>query len=547
MSTERWAAIKLRVWAEIEGLRGPVEVSQYSASFELNTIPQATLQLAVGRHVRTGVIAQAHQIRNLLPRTKVRVYLQVRLLGRKDLPDDWGLAAKQPVLIFEGFLLGTGWRRSRQQAAFLLHVQHWLGDLHYASALSGATHPANPLAFTQAALHIPMNVGPGATGGSGKAARHWIPYTRLGRNGLQFEEVSGPVGELWLKVLRPWMEEVSNTDIIDPNIYRGATNPEALAALARLTQNAPGLSLGMDLGTTGDAATIVGDIQTYLQETIGASDLNTTLWGKLVGEWAPTFMFSVSPRVKDALLFPQVGALRTISNRLLASEIERCEIHGQIPQLLRCVGLAHTVSDRTGFAGLLSAQDGQTLAAVWPDNIQSTSAPGLVLIRELPPWLRHPLSFPSRTETNAPVASAYAPVGVIPAPAPPASLATRRRTLRDIALKYAQQLFIAEQLKGRVGEVSGKLRFDIAPGSHVLVEGGQERSIPDDLLGAPSYGQVVRVSYTIDAEASRAETSFMLAWLRNERENDDPRFTTDVPALYKQGWPGGPLIDLATP
>ena len=100
-----------------------------------------------------------------------------------------------------------------------------------------------------------------------------------------------------------------------------------------------------------------------------------------------------------------------------------------------------------------------------------------------------------------------------------------------------------EMLRGNTAELSGKLRFDIAPGSCVRIEGKGERFVEEDETAVPLYASVYRTTIVINSENQRAGTTFALAHVRTEAENGDPRCAIDKPPLYKEPWRGAALDD----
>ena len=108
---------------------------------------------------------------------------------------------------------------------------------------------------------------------------------------------------------------------------------------------------------------------------------------------------------------------------------------------------------------------------------------------------------------------------------------------------FAQQWFVIEMLKARQGELTGKLRFDIAPLSTVKIESARENFVPGDALGAPLYGTVLRVTIAIDAERRTAGSGYTIAHIRSEAENSDGRTSVDKPPMYKEPFVGCALID----
>jgi hypothetical protein len=85
--------------------------------------------------------------------------------------------------------------------------------------------------------------------------------------------------------------------------------------------------------------------------------------------------------------------------------------------------------------------------------------------------------------------------------------------------------------------MSGKLRFDIAPGSVVAIETAPTDREAQDIL----FATVTQVAFAIDAERAAAGTSFTLAHIRTSAENEDPTLTSVRSPLYKAIWKGAPL------
>lgn len=113
-------------------------------------------------------------------------------------------------------------------------------------------------------------------------------------------------------------------------------------------------------------------------------------------------------------------------------------------------------------------------------------------------------------------------------------------------------------LRGRNQTVSGRLRFDIAPGTLVRVSSAKESTVlpeefytQEDNLGSDIYGEVVRVSVVINADAPAAGTSFLLTNIRSIHEylgtNPKNVYNVDSPGIYTKdsihgnGTHGAPL------
>lgn len=98
---------------------------------------------------------------------------------------------------------------------------------------------------------------------------------------------------------------------------------------------------------------------------------------------------------------------------------------------------------------------------------------------------------------------------------------------------YARTLYIHEVLKNRQATISGPVRFDIAPGSQVMLETTEDKFVkeilyPGSVTDPCNFGfqtfywaSVLRVSTIIDCQNMRASTNFHLAHFRDEAENRD--------------------------
>jgi hypothetical protein len=66
----------------------------------------------------------------------------------------------------------------------------------------------------------------------------------------------------------------------------------------------------------------------------------------------------------------------------------------------------------------------------------------------------------------------------------------------------------------------------------------KDANLPFDVF----YGQVVRVSYTIDATQGAVSTVLTLSNLRTQTELDDDVFSMSQPPLYQNAWDSAPLL-----
>jgi hypothetical protein len=131
-------------------------------------------------------------------------------------------------------------------------------------------------------------------------------------------------------------------------------------------------------------------------------------------------------------------------------------------------------------------------------------------------------------------------VGPLPLHPSPGDLSLQACSLMNA---YAQVLYAYEVLKAREGDLSGKLRFDIAPGSSIKIEGCGEKflGLSDD-FGDAMFASVLQVDFIIDCETPRASTSFHIAHIRGSDENRLPGTSVERHPLWETVWDGAPLI-----
>lgn len=548
MPQSRWAAMRFKLRAFINGIE--FEVVQVVASFEMNAIPTCSITVAVGRNIRPPMqAAAAHtHLGKLKNRNEVLVYLNVEPLGSQGgAPNSW---PKGPILIFAGHVTGTGWQRSTNGANFTIHAEHWLAELNYTSSINGASHPGNPAAFTYPAGFEMMQLG-----GGGGTDVGWLYHVQLD-NGVTADMAKA---DLWENVLKPWALQVSKMPPEDARLAGGLEMPSGNDGAREILEGKGDYKIvsdSMSMQLDGpDSYALGNNLARALEKSMGNNVLNTTLWGKIVGEWSPAFWFSVVPRVEDALIVPFVGSLGPNQEfvRIKSGDYVQCDLQASVPQQLAAIGIQHPVEwlcgGNTNFATFKEESGG--LAAVYPTPPKKK---GVILMKECPYWMADPVQgylfgrSAEGVQPRAPIGGPNDALNIGQGKDPPVDPDKNKKEFRDVIMRYAQHWYILEQLSGRTGEISGRLRFDVAPGSQVLVEAGQDKHLAGaDALAMPFFASVAKVTYLINAEIQRAGTSFTLAHIRNAAENEDPDTSIDVPPMYVKAWNGKVLIDGFTP
>lgn len=538
----RHAVIKVKLRAVIGDFKFD-DVVQYTSSWALNSIPSASILVAVGRNVDTQKLATIHTAaKSLTTQLKAEIFLTTII---KDVEQATpGVPDGKEIKIFEGKIVGTGWRRTESGAHFTIHMLHWLSALNHASAVSGSLHPGSPGDLSYPAVFPAIGLGSVTPNSSTLPA--WVP-------GLSSSAVNeGSFSDMWGQILLPWLKQIASDDPYDRAIDNGAgqPDPDILEALERIKPNPDGRPLNLDRRGVSGAVLADGMRQALVNE-IGGNWINTTLWGKIIGDWSPAYWFSVVPRVEDALIVPFTGGLQGAPWAVIGDEdYSYADMNAQLHQVLRAVGIAFPIATSSSFdlnIGIPQVSRSGLLGVYRPDDVKK----GLVLLKDAPKWLSDPtvvhmLSLYAEGVNGAPIATALDEAGVGADRQPARDIDQDISQLKGLASAYAHQWYVLESLKGRTGEVAGKLRFDIAPGSNVIVVAGGARNVPQaQAVTEDIYATVTQVSYMINAEGQRAGTAFSLAHIRTKKENGSPGTSIAKPPLYQDAWPGAKLVPAA--
>jgi len=537
----RWAAVRFKILVAVNGIQ--FEAVQVVTSFEINTIPTCSITVAVGRDVKTLQAAAAHKhIGKLKNRNYVEIYLYPEPLGQEGgAPNEW----PKKIPFFFGYVTGTGWQRATSGASFTIHCEHWLSELNYTSAINGASHPGNPAAYTYPAGHKTP-----ARAAGGDTAVGWL-YHLLLEGGVDSNMAKADV---WENILKPWSIQSAKMPPVDLRL-RGMETPSGNDGALEILEGKGDFKIvseKMQMAVDGpDSLALGNSLSRALESSMMNNAINTTLWAKIVGEWSPQFWFSVVPRVEDTLIVPFVGALGPNKEflEIKAGDYVQCDLHAQIPQQLAAIGLSHAIENLAGGIEAFYSDKGG-LAAVYPTPPKKK---GVILLKDTPVWLSDVVQgyvygrASEGVQPRAPIGTGADHKDVGEERDPPRDPNDNMEKFRDVIHRFAQHWYILEQLKGRVGELAGRLRFDVCPGTQVKVESGGDVNIADDGLAQPFYASVSKVTHLINSEVQRAGTSFTLAHIRNEAENEDPDTSVAIPPLYDEAWNGKVLIDGVNP
>jgi hypothetical protein len=547
---------KFKLRAVIGGFEFP-DIVSISATFGLNSIPEATLIVASGKDTRTGQPATIHRVKGELEaRAEAVVYLEVITTG--------GQTDKMPsgeFTIFRGYYSGLGYTRSFNEAHFQIHLIHWLDDLNNSSMLNGNWFPGAPYDLAQSAVVEALNLTEGDAGGQGGGgggdADYIMPVPTIDAAGDVVTAAN--IGEdLWGKVLKRVFEKVANWPAPHWQNPDEKGNEAALKALERMPGTAPApVPLALDVKGM-DSMNIENSIRQGLTKDACESFAYTTFWSKLVGDYAPQFLFAVSPAVDWALPIPLYGGLREPYKKIFEDEYGYANFQASMQQIIESVDVYYSAVSDCGNNNGEVAGTVPSLAeplGYFPTT-PGQNKKGMKLVKEPPTWMTNIVpwsAYPGRTtgvtakqpgDCCAPQTGESEPPGEWKPPGE----AVKEQQDSQALNRFAEHWYKTEVLSMRYGELSGKLRFDIAPGSIVEIETPTRDKDVEPTLADSLFAIVMKVSFHINGEKATAGTSFMLSQLRSLRENQDDQFSgcetcggEDRPPMYTQPWRGGEL------
>jgi hypothetical protein len=532
------------------------EIVQFGSDFAVNTIPTAEVIVAIGRKAGDGTTAATihSALDKLTPEKTVKVYLCA--VGQWSDTLDWPTEAQ---LIFEGRIANIGYTKVMGKVQLVIRLVHWLMDLNNSSAVSAQSHPGNPSEYTfQTIFSSSRKAGvtgqPGGMAGTAEAA---------------VIKVSAIREDLWGKVIKKLFCSIATGNRLaftaDLKRCTGVlkdSNAQALAALKRmegesdddctLVRSCYTPALAMTSASISAPITVANTIYKHLRFDTVQSFVHSTLWGKLV-TYSGTFGAAIIPLVDRALFVPWVPGHRdTFCKTIQNCDYSYLNLSSDVKQLLYGMVLMGTKEYQSGVVG--AGREITSLAGLGGCYVPDKAAGGMIKFIGPPAWL-----------ANIPYGghSAKKPVGLdgakkfstatTPQDDTDTELVANKDGLAREAIiqetsemynDYAKYMYVVEALRGRFGSISGKLRFDIAPGSTVVIAGSSELFLEgEDALAQNLVATVLRVSIGINAESGQAGTTFMLGHIRTEAENEDDRFSVDKHPLYPETFVGAPLQD----
>lgn len=534
------------------------EVAQFTCSYALNEVPTAQCLLSIGRLGRDVTDkAQIHKTgKDLRQLRKAEVWFSPE---GEYLPDGtpW---PKGAVRIFDGYFVGTAYRKVNGKIQVIVNLDHWLLDLACSSCLTTHSHPSNAADYTLRAI-LEQVKSTGATANfSPVYVSHLIHASDLPMHVT--EDFWSGLKKIFCSLTRYAANPVSPHGACASANGSRIQNTRARRALKRIEGfgDIPkpgeedctkpyqyGVALkAQDVANVPDASNAIA---MAISHDLTESYASMSMWNKLVGQFCSQFNMAVVPMVESAIVIADLpayngGRWKTIE----PDDYDSFDMSAKLEYPLRGVGVWGEYADQTGAIagrGTKAKILGGCVAISVPQNVNGVSTfpeldDGIFLVVRPPRWLQsltfgsgNNIGFTIKVDANEPQKTATqsaVAVGTLQQGPTAVEISQSAGLLFN---RYAHSMFIAHGLRGRSGALGGKLRFDIAPGSNVLIKASLEKFLQnEDDLAINLYGNVNRVTIAINSESAIAGTTFVLTHLRTEAENADPRTSAAEHPLF---------------
>lgn len=534
---------------------------QFTMSNGVNAIPTAAALVPLGRNARTKALSAVYPvIQDLKQMARVKVtitgnvgdYSPDGAGGAQDGREQWPTGEH---LLFMGYVAGTSYRRSQGSVSLVVNFVHKLFDLASSSAGSADLVPGAPNSLVFPAF---------ATSAGGNKA---------GNGGNLFtEELNADIGQDFSTGIVKVLKEVCNRPLQTHNAIAGddgvfcdggpadgreaglnkpSTNLRALGVLDaegdwKGTTNA-GTEYPLDAAKSQYPHAI-----NQIGNTVFQSLAGTTLWSMLVGGLLPQFGMGVVPLADEAYIVPLTPALTSDTKKcktIYPKEYVDFAMTTMSTRPLYGVGVLTKFTNATLSSG---PGDGKVCCgAAYTAELAGgdPAAYGQWLFRAPPKWCEDWVSTDPETEKEKDIGKmlndpSHDTMGE-EAGAIDRDVDKETSDWNDSLKQFAQQIYVANALRDRSGRITGKLRFDICPGSTIII---QEKDLKANSGGVDNLptglvGFVSQVVTTINAEAASATTSFELTHLRTSAEDlEGERFSLKSPPFFDEGFYGAPLV-----
>ena len=562
-------------------------ISSARANFEENGIPFCTVTVATGRDASNPSsilgLSPFHWKEKLL-RLPSRAVLRLRVIrvdqvgpSNQEWPRGWFTA-------FEGWVSDVIPEVSIGNRGATLRLTHWLSDLDFSSPYTEDALPGSPEDFlfnatTFTGTGLVSSIVGGAT--FSKALANFTPQTVM--TDIWEDGFGGGI--------RPFLYGISAERLFNwqqianfsGSAAQGANDPprtnslmtEALdnfepkedpvTGFKSYTYGVP-LQLRDDIISSGELA---NKIQRCVSQAFYSPHaLGSTIWDKLSSGLSSFLMFSLVPMVDRVLTVPYSPWLNQTWTRIATDEFDSLSYSSTVRRPIKGVAVIGGYSSSTGLKPLQQTSstivNNRGVLGYYEPTPSPTNGTknGMTMYVSPPAWLNDLLmqGFSSRTAPttgNIPFSSAPIPRNLDPfnpflgpvIDAIEKEMLDKKKAAESLANALAKATYLQNATQMRQAVISTNLRFDIAPGSMLLIQSSPDMFVEaalrtQGMTDTDLVGRVARVTWSIDiqGESASASTVFHIAYLRTLEENGDEAYASDEHPLWRYTWTGSPLI-----
>lgn len=531
------------------GVETVLPISALQTTFVVNTFPTAQIIVPVGRAADVDAEGEVIRARELAERMTQFQRIECFLTMKGEYAPGVMWPAKD-IRVFNGYVTGTSLTRVSGGMSVVVQATHWLMDLDASSSLS-----------SQFVAGSPVILGLPAAGPDVGALKN-EPFDPM---------LADIKRDLWNEGIKRKFISLCNGGTlitqIDSLLPDGGELSNALA-LPRLNGSAeacfdnadvvdvPKLTFfdELDQALDGAAQTWIGDIVT------DGSGGNSTLWEQLA-RLADEFHFVVIPTVDSAVCAPLAPCIagddpaRHLT--IQANEYTSFNPGAGVRRLLRGLSINGMFSSAWGALDdkaieeanetqpFFLASDGIYIVDYdldLPAAVRARAKNGMLRFTNAPQWMQS--SYLEAVMGRANAAPEKNPAntkqGVVEAETsvPAEEIAFDRAAFRRFGDAYAKWRYWMDHFSARTGSMTGKLRFDIAPGSVVRIEDIDGKLYDDPAEAGYMYALVTGVRVNVNVAEGRsgdASTTLELSHIRREAERE---MGTKRHPLYKDVWVG---------
>ena len=582
------AALYIQVGAHL-GVPELVEfpICSARANFEENGIPFCTVTVATGREASNAGsilgLSSFHWKERLL-RLPSRAVLRLQVMrvdkvgpSNQEWPDGWFTA-------FEGWVSDVIPEISMGNRGATLKLTHWLSDLDFSSPYTEDALPNSPEDFlfnatTFAGTGINSQIVGGAT--LSKAQANFTPQTvasdiwedgfgggiRPFLYGISAERLFN-----WQQIAAfsrsaaPGVDDPPRTNsLMREALDNFEPKEDPVTGFKSYTYGVP-LQFRTDLLGGGELANKIH--RCVSQSFYNPQSLGSTIWDKLSSGLSSSLMFSLVPMVDRVLTVPYNPWLNTTWTRIATDEFDSLSYSTTVRRPIKAVAVIGGYSSGTGLKPL--QQTSPTLVnnrgvlgyyEPVPSPTNGTKN-GMTMYVSPPAWLNDLLmqGLSSRTApttgnipfSSAPIPRKLDPFNPLLGPVLDAieqEMRNKQKASESLANALAKATYLQNTTQMRQAVISTNLRFDIAPGSMLLIQPSPDMFVEaalhtQGMTDTDLVGRVARVTWSIDiqGESASASTVFHIAYLRTLEENGDEAYASDEHPLWRYTWTGSPLI-----